>query len=113
MLLLSGLSACGGSADEGIACTTEARTSVLLTVVDQLNVALPGVKVIYQVNGGVAQSQLCEPTGKCAIAFETSGIFLIMASKTGYTSASGMVTVTRDVCHVITESLSLTLSAAP
>lgn len=101
-------SACGG-ADAGFACTTEARTSVLLTVVDQLGAPLPGVSVRYQVDAGSAQSQACESNGVCAIAFEVSGVFSISATKVGYTSPSGTVTVTRDECHVNTERLTLTL----
>ena len=112
LIFISAVSACGGGGDDGIACTAEARTSVLLTVVDQLNVPLPGVNVTYQVNGGATQSQRCEITGKCPIAFEVSGVFSIAASKAGYTPASGMVTVSRDVCHVSTESLILTLRSA-
>lgn len=117
LLALSAVSACGGG-DDGIApsppiasipCTTELRTSVVLTVVDQFNAPLSGVNVRYQVNGGAAQNQVCESTGSCAIAFEVGGVFLITASKVGFTPASGMVTVNRDVCHVITESLTLTL----
>lgn len=111
LFALSALNACGGGED-GIACTTEARPSVLLTVVDQLNAPLPNVTVSYQVNGGTAQSQVCEPTGSCSIAFEVSGVFSISASKTGYRPASGSVTVTRDVCHVNTERLTLIPRAA-
>ena len=112
ILFVSGVSACGGGKEDSIVCTTEARTSLLLTVVDQLNAPLPGVNVTYQVNGGTAQSQACEATGKCAIAFEVSGVFSIAASKAGYTTAPGTVTVTRGVCHVTTESLTLTLRSA-
>ena len=112
MLFVLAVSACGGGEEDGIVCTTEARTSVLLTVVDRLNAPLPGVNVTYQVNGGAGQSQACEASGKCAIAFEVSGVFSITASKAGYTTASGTVTVTRDVCHVTTESLTLTLRSA-
>jgi hypothetical protein len=105
------VSACGGG-DDGIACTAEARTSVLLTVVDELNAPLPGVAVTYQVNGATAQSQACESNGRCAIAVEVSGVFSITASKAGYTSISGTATVTRDECHVNTERLTLTLRPA-
>jgi hypothetical protein len=58
---VSVLSACGGG-DNGIACATEARASVVLTVVDPFNMPLPGVNVTYQVNGGAAQTQTCETT---------------------------------------------------
>ena len=112
MLFVSAVSACGGGQEDVILCTTEARSSVLLTVVDQLNAPLSGVHVTYKVNGGAVQSQICESTGTCAIAFEVSGVFSIDASKAGYTTASSTVTVSRDVCHVNTESLTLILQSA-
>jgi hypothetical protein len=105
-------SACGGGA-EGIVCTLEARTSVLVNVVDPLGAALPGVMVVYRVDGGAAQSQACDSAGLCAVAFEVSGVFALTATKPGYAPASTTVTVTRDVCHVNTERVTLTLRLAP
>ena len=83
--LFLAVSACGGGSDglDGLVCTTEARTSVVLTVVDQVGTTLPGVAVSYQVNGGPALGQVCDLTGVCQIAFEVSGVFAITASKAG------------------------------
>ena len=106
-------SACGGgNASDGIACTTEARTSMVLTVVDQFGAPLPGVTAMYRANAGNAQSEACDSNGKCTIAFEVGGVFAITAAKVGHTSTSATVTVTRDACHVITERLTLTLLRA-
>lgn len=101
------VSACGG----GGACTAELRTSVLVTVVDQFSAPLSGVTVTYQVNGGTTQSQAHEFNGTYGIAFEVSGLFTIAASKPGYTTSSGSVTVNRDECHVITERITLMLQS--
>lgn len=114
-LTLSALvSACGGGdlGDGLVVCTTEARTSVLVTVVDQVGAPLPGVTVSYRVDGGAAQSQPCDVSGACPLAFEVSGVFTFTASKLGYTSPSRTVTVKRDACHVVTERVTLTLIPA-
>lgn len=115
LLALSAVSACGSGSNgtnNEIVCTTEARASVLLTVVDSHNLPLADVDVTYQVDGGTIQSHACDAGGSCAIAFEVSGVFSISVSKAGYTPAAGSVTVTRDVCHVKTESLTLMLRPA-
>jgi hypothetical protein len=114
-LALSALvSACGGGdpGDGLVVCTTEARTSVLVTVVDQVGASLSGVTVSYRVDGGAAQSQPCDASGACALAFEVSGVFAFTAYKLGYTPLSGKATVKRDACHVITERVTLTLTPA-
>jgi hypothetical protein len=107
------MTACGGgSTADGLACTAEARPSVLLTVVDPQNAPLAGVTASFQVNGGSAQSQACDANGLCALAFELAGEFSISASKAGYLPASGTLRVSRDDCHVITARLTLTLRPA-
>lgn len=82
---------------------------MLLTVVDQAGVTLPGVSVSYQVDGGPIQNQTCE-SGSCFVGFEVAGTFSITAAKNGYSPASGTITVTRDVCHVHPEPLTLRLT---
>lgn len=106
--VLLALSACGGGDDEG-ACTAEARVSVALTIVDDLNAPVAAADVSYSVNGGAAQTLVCGSSGACNVANEVSGVFAISASKSGYLPASGTVTVERDACHVITQKLTLTL----
>ena len=99
----------GGSGGDTLACTTEARPSVLLTVVDPQRAPLAGATATFQVNGGSAQTQLCDANGLCALAFELAGEFSISASKAGYLPATGTLRVSRDECHVITARLTLTL----
>ena len=90
----------GGSGEtDGIVCTAEARSSVLLTVVNQANVTLTDVSVTYQVNGGTSQNQTCESGAACTIGYEVAGTFSITAAKSGYSPASDTVTVTRNECH--------------
>ena len=109
--VLLALSACGGGDDEG-ACTAEAKVSVALTIVDDLNAPVAAAEVSYRVNGGAAQTLVCGSSGACNVANEVSGVFAISASKSGYLPASGTVTVDRDACHVITQKLTLTLKRA-
>lgn len=108
--VLLALSACGGG-DEG-ACTAEARVSVELTIVDDLNAPVAAAEVSYRVDGGSAQTLVCGSSGGCNVANEVSGVLAISASKNGYLPASGTVTVERDACHVMTQKLTLTLKRA-
>jgi hypothetical protein len=108
----AGGSAGGNGGTGGIACTAGLRASVLLTVVDQANVTLPGVSVSYQVNGGPSQNQPCE-SGVCTVGYGVAGTFSITAAKIGYSPASGTVTVTQGECEVNTESLTLRLVSTP
>lgn len=108
--LLAG--ACG-EGSEGIECTAESRSSVVLSVVDERSRPLADVEVTYQVGDGARQALSCGADGECGIAYETSGAFSITARKAGYQPSSGKVTVTGDVCHVTTERLTLVLRRAP
>lgn len=117
LFFVSALSACGGG-DDGGPCTTEAITSVALTIVDQFNTPLSDVTVTYQRNGGAAQIKTCDSTSNsltsCSIWNEV-GVFVITASKPGYKAASGTVTVmtTEGPCpKPITQRLTLTLQPA-
>lgn len=110
--VLLALSACGGGEDDAVACATEARVSVALTVVDDLNAPVAAADVSYRVDGGAAQTLVCGSSGTCNLAYELSGAFAVSASKSGYLPASGTVTVNRDVCNVVTQKLTLTLKRA-
>lgn len=103
------LSSCGGSQTDDVICTAEARTSVMLTVVDALNNKLPDVSVNYSVNNAAMKQQECDVNGVCSLEFEVLGEFNMTASKSGYESASAKVNVTRSECHVNTERVVLTL----
>jgi len=108
------LSACGGGTDpEGFACTMEVRTSVLVTALDTRSAPIPSPSVSYQINDGPAQVQGCPAAGACPVGEEQSGRFRLTVSKVGYVSAQAEVQVNRDVCHVLTERVSVVLHLAP
>ena len=106
------LSACGSAQTDDVVCTTEARASVVLTVVDAQNSKLPDVSVSYSVDKASPKTQTCASNGECVLEYEVPGEFLITASKTGYSPASAAVKVTRSLCHVNTERMSITLNLA-
>lgn len=104
------LVACGsGSASNDVVCTTEARASVILTVVDAQNKALSNVNVSYTVNNSALKTQQCDAAGVCVLEYEVLGDFSIEASKPSYISASANVKVSKSACHVDTQQISLVL----
>ncbi len=110
------LSACGGGGGDeglqGVVCTTEVRSSVVLTVVDVNAAAIPSVLVSYQVNGGPTLSQVCPATGTCSVGQEQSGRFTLSVSKVGFVTAAAEAQVARDLCHVLTEQVRVVLRQA-
>ena len=106
------LTACGSNQDDDVICTTEARASVVLTVVDAQNNRLSDVSVSYSVDKATLKTQICPSNNECIIEYEVPGEFSITASKAGYLSSSATVRVTRSVCHVNTEQMTLTLNTA-
>ena len=105
------LSACGNGAYDGVACTTEARSSVDLSVLNTLGLPMRDYEVLYQINQGAVQKTICSTSSPCAIDFEKAGAFSFTVSKSGFQSVTGEVTVSKDVCHVITQRVTLTLKA--
>lgn len=93
-------------------CTTEARASVTVEVVDASGAPVTDAQVQYAVDGG--ESKDCEKpfedgnTYSCA--YETEGKFEITATRNGMT-ASASATVTGDECHVIGQKVKITLSS--
>jgi hypothetical protein len=108
------LCACGASDNTGdqAVCTTEARASVMLTVIDAQNNKLPAVSVSYSIDKASPKTQICASNGECVLEYEVPGEFAITASKVGYSSASTTVNVSRSTCHVNTEQVILTLKSA-
>lgn len=110
--LLLALAGCGGT-DETIFCTLEARSSVVVQVVDTAGAPLAGATVSYRVDSGPEQAAECyAPPDGCSTFIagrEVAGEFSIRAGKAGYQSASASVSVQRDVCHVITREIVMTL----
>jgi hypothetical protein len=106
------LAACGSSQTDDVVCTTEARASVMLTVVDTENNKLPDVSVTYSIDKSSPKTQICTLNNECILEYEVPGEFSITASKAGYFPESATVKVTRSVCHVNTERVTLTLKKA-
>lgn len=110
--LLLALGGCGGT-DEAIFCTAEARASVMVQVVDAAGAPLAGATVSYRVDSGREQAAECyAPPDGCSTFVagrEIAGDFSIRAEKVGFQPAAASVTVQRDVCHVTTGEVVMTL----
>lgn len=102
------LAACGGG--EELACTLEARASLVVIAQDQAGVPLDNVQVDYRIDGGAAQRVVCLGAGPCVLEWEVRGQFSLTASRLGYESASAVVVVDGDQCHVNTRNVTLTLN---
>lgn len=97
-----------------IDCTTEARASVTVTVVDETGQPLPGATVSYSVDSPALQPCIeSGASGTWMCGFEQAGVFTIYAEREGYVSASDSVTVTEDQCHVETQVLEITIEPEP
>lgn len=105
------LCACKGGQQD---CTMEAVGSVNLVVVDGAGNPITGATAVYGLDGG-AVDQPCEEMvgGSYVCGWELAGAFEVAVSKEGYAVATGSATVEEDVCHVIPQTLELTLAADP
>lgn len=107
----------GNGSGGGIACTTEARSSVTVKVVDAQGMPVTDAVVTYTVDGGASQNAECvNPLGgmgncqEWVAGYEIAGNFVITAtSADGMKTATQMVTVAKDECHVISQTATLTL----
>jgi len=92
------------------ACTEEARSSVTVTVIGP-NGPICDANVVVHIGTEVAPLTTFGPPD-CTYAgvYERSGPMTVVASKTGFATASKMVTVGSDECHVIGEKVTLTLT---
>ncbi|MDC0744478.1 hypothetical protein [Polyangium mundeleinium] len=106
-LCLISLAACSPSSDE-VACTTIAAISVTVDVVDSTGAPVTDADLTYTVNGGPSKpcEQVVENSYDCGV--EESGNFVITATRDMATKSAN-VTVTADECHVIGQSLTMTL----
>ena len=109
-LLATAILAISACSETDVACTTEARASTMVTVVDATGASVTDATVTYSVDGAAAQN--CDLLGSVYnCGFEQSGTLTITATR-GTTSATKSVVVTRttDGCsHVVTEKVTLTL----
>jgi hypothetical protein len=113
------LSACGylGPRD----CTDEARSSVVVSVVDASGAAVHDAVVRFSIDGGAEEMAQCMPISgggggtpiRCEnwiAGWERGGNYTIkVESPDGTRRAEQQLTVTEDECHVKTEQVTLTL----
>jgi len=103
------LMGCGG---EEMDCTTEARSSVTVQVVDASGAAVTDAVVKFSVDGGATQD--CDnPLGSDNIytcGYEIAGNFTITATRGGMTGTA-TATVTAGDCHVNGQTAKITLGS--
>jgi len=101
----------------GLSCTEEARASVLVTVVDEMDAIQRDAKVTFSVEGRAEQAAECvDPTGAGTSCdswiggYEQTGSFTVKAaSADGTKHAETTFMVDADECHVETQTIKLTL----
>ncbi len=101
----------------GGACDTLAKASVDVEVVDAMGAPQKDAQVTFSVDDGPDEPAECAAAGAAAgscdrwsAGFERSGTFTVKASSAdGTKHASKVVEITADECHVLTQSVTLTL----
>ena len=92
--------------DDDVGCTAEARISVSVELLDPDGTPLEEADVVWR---SETDGESCElwGDGTWACGFEVGGELTIVAEHETYGEVSETVFVDSDVCHVITEELSL------
>jgi hypothetical protein len=99
----------------GDVCTTEARYSVTIEVVDDSDKAVTDAEVRYSIDGGAERDAECSTIGgqgctSWSAGVEEVGTFHIRAtSADGSLEAEGTTVVDEDECHVQPQEMRLVL----
>lgn len=104
--ILLGLAALTGC--EEPVCTEIAMSSVTVQLLDPSGQPILGAQVQYSVEDALSDCFEWDD-GWYACGYEEEGDITVLASAEGYLDAEGSVFVEADECHVVTESLTLTL----
>lgn len=107
---MSGAVAAVGCGGEELDCTTEARSSVTVTVVDANGAPVNDAALEYSVDGG-AKKECIVPginASEYVCGFEEEGHFTITATS-GILTGTATADVVADECHVIGQTVKLTL----
>lgn len=125
VLTLGLLNACFKT--DPVACTTEARASVQVTIVDQNGAPLVPTKLEFSVDGGAVQQAECiagDPCTEYVLGWEQAGSYTISATYEAEIEedpccwffdnqdAEVVVGLTEDECHVVTEMVTITLDTS-
>lgn len=107
------------SSNSPVNCTQEARSSVVLKIIDEdTGQVLPQAWVAFSVDGEPQETIHCDNDsqglgycGALVLAYEVDGIFEMIVSSTGYTDATRTVTISKDECHVIGQNLTIAMTS--
>ena len=97
-----------GCSDNEVICTSEARSSLTITVSDVNGMELSDYGLSYTLDGE-PKDEFCLGISCDPVPFEIGGNFTVTASKPGYKSKTIAVTVGYGDCHVITERIEFIL----
>ncbi len=113
IILLAFLSfACSGDDGDGVVCTEEARAGLVVRVKDSQTSEFITNGITVTAQDGSYTEELENYLGNVEFtgAFERAGTYTITVEGDVYeTFTTEPVTVTEDVCHVITEDVTITL----
>lgn len=94
------------------ACTTEARASVTVKVVDASGTPVTDASVTFAVDDEPARACESFPDGSYACGFEIAGEFVIGVARNGESKLEKLtIGMTADGCHVEGKSITITLGA--
>jgi hypothetical protein len=94
---------------EPISCTTEARTSIVLEVVDAETGEDVDAMVTFQVDGEASQEAL-RSGSEYYLGEEEEGTFVVTVSVDGYETMMREYEVTSGECHVMTVETTIELT---
>lgn len=99
----------GTSGSTSVDCTTEARASVQVNLLDAASETISGAALTYDAGDG---ANPCEEMvdGLYVCGWELAGTLRISAAAEGFAADEVDVEVESDVCHVITETIDLVLT---
>ncbi len=103
------LTACGFAPSSG--CTTEARPSVSVKVVDAQGAPVPDATLTFS-NGALVQDCVNMMNGLYVCGYEEDGPITVTATKGADTNMQGVTVMqSPDGCHVEGQSITITLGA--
>lgn len=114
LLVLSLVSALPIGCSEPTNCTSDARGSLALTVVDADNGEPVDASVVYLVDGEEPTSAPEKnATGVFGLGLEVTGTFEVTVSAAGYETVTEEYEIDADECHVITTHATVELTPTP
>ena len=100
-----------GCPGDDTACTTEARSSITVAVVDEDGASIDVATATYSVDGGAEID--CEDMsgGSLVCGWEVAGDLTVTVAASGYRTQTFTQRVEADECHVVGEVVEITLLA--